>query len=85
MAFFKQTGFFVPGVHSRPLSDDDPDIAPDLLPLRQRLMAMVNRPVNIQASREIVIQFRGDLLDQPYLTLLEKPRGLFGGPAPAPD
>jgi hypothetical protein len=85
LAFFKQTGFFVPGVHSRPLSDDDPDIAPDLLPLRQRLMAMVNRPVNIQASREIVIQFRGDLLDQPYLTLLEKPRGLFGGPAPAPD
>ena len=66
LAFFKQTGFFVPGVHSRPLSDDDPDIAPDLVPLRQRLMGMVGRPVNIQASREIVIQFRGDLLDQPY-------------------
>jgi hypothetical protein len=85
LAFFKQSGYFVPGVHSRPLSDDDPDIAPDLVPLRRQLMAMVKRPVNIQASREIVIQFRGDLLDQPYLTLLEKPRGLFGGPAPAPD
>jgi hypothetical protein len=36
-------------------------------------MAMVHRPVNIQASREIVIQFRGDLLGQPYLTLLHKP------------
>ena len=57
----------------RPLSDDDPDIAPDLVPLRKKLMAMVKRPVNIQASREIVLQFRGGLLDQPYLTLFEKP------------
>lgn len=73
IGLFTLTGFFVPGVHSRPLSDDDPDIAPTLLPLRQQLMAMVGRPVNIQASRDIVIAFRGDLLDQPYLTLLEKP------------
>ena len=73
LRLFSITGFFVPGVHSRPLSDDDPDIAPELTPLRERLMAMVQRPVNIQASREIVLQFRGGLLDQPYLTLLEKP------------
>jgi hypothetical protein len=72
LTYFKLTGFFVPGVHSRPLSDDDPDIAPALVPLRARLMAMVRRPVNIQASRDIVIGFRGDLLDQPYLTLFEK-------------
>jgi hypothetical protein len=71
--FFTVTGFFVPDVHSRPLSDEDPDIAPLLVPLRARLMEMVGRPVNIQASREIVIQFRGDLLGQPYLTLLHKP------------
>ena len=71
--FFTVTGFYVPDVHSRPLSDDDPDIAPLLVPLRTRLMEMVKRPVNVQASREIVIQFRGDLLGQPYLTLLRKP------------
>jgi hypothetical protein len=76
LAFFKATGYFVPGVHSRPLSDDDPDIAPDLVPLRQRLMAMVKRPVNIQASREIVMQVRGDLIGQPYLELFKKPDGL---------
>lgn len=70
---FKLTGFFVPGVHSRPVSEDDPEIAPDLVPLRDRLMEMVGRPVNIQASRDIVIQFRGDLLGQPYLVLIEKP------------
>jgi hypothetical protein len=76
LAFFKATGCFVPGVHSRPLSDDDPDIAPALVPLRQRLMGMVGRPVNIQASREIVIQLRGDLIGQPYLELFRKPDGL---------
>jgi hypothetical protein len=73
IGLFSLTGFFVPGVHSRPLSDEDPDIAPTLVPLREQLMAMVGRPVNIQASRDVVIAFRGDLLDQPYLLLIEKP------------
>src|SRR5258705_2532465 len=72
VALFKPTGFFVPGVHSRPVSEDDPDIAPSLIPLREALMVMTGRPVNIQASRDIVIQFRGGLLDQPYLTLIDK-------------
>jgi hypothetical protein len=72
IGLFSLTGFFVPGLHSRPLSDEDPDIAPSLVPLRETLMRMTGRPVNIQASRDIVIAFRGDLLDQPYLTLCEK-------------
>lgn len=72
IGLFKLTGFFVPGIHSRPLSDDDPDIAPELVPLRDRLMAMVGRPVNIQASREIVLQLRGDIIGQPYLVLIDK-------------
>ena len=72
----------IPGVHSRPLSDTDPDIAPDLVPLRQKLMEMVQRPVNIQASREIVMQVRGDLIGQPYLELFRKPEGLsLNGPS----
>ena len=75
IGLFTVTGFFVPGLHSRPLSEDDPNIAPDLIPLRETLMTMTGRPVNIQASREIVIQFRGDLLGQPYLTLIEKTEG----------
>jgi hypothetical protein len=71
---FKPTGFFVPGIHSRPISPDDPDIAPALTPLREALMTMVNRPVNIQASRDAVMHFRGGLLHQPYLVLFEKPK-----------
>ena len=73
IGLFKVTGFFVPGVHSRPLSDEDPEIAPDLIPLREKLMAMVNRPVNIQATRDFVMYLRGELIGQPYHTLIEKP------------
>ena len=71
IGLFSVTGFFVPGVHSRPLSEEDPNIAPTLVPLRETLMAMTGRPVNIQASRDVVIQFRGDLLGQPYLVLID--------------
>jgi hypothetical protein len=74
IGLFTVAGFFVPGVHSRPLSDEDPDIAPPLVPLRQDLVALAARPVNIQATRDFVMTLRGDLLGQPYLTLIEKPR-----------
>ena len=72
IGLYKVTGFWVPGIHSRPLSDEDPDIAPDLVPLRQRLMAMVKRPVNIQGSRDLVMYVRGELGGQPYLVLIDK-------------
>jgi hypothetical protein len=65
-------GFYVPKIHSKPLSDKDPDIAPDLIPLREKLQRMVNRPVNIQATRDFVMYLRGDLIGQPYITLIEK-------------
>ena len=71
IGLFTVTGFFVPGIHSRPLSDDDPNIAPDLVPLREALMAMTGRPVNIQATRKAAMRFRGETLGQPYLTLID--------------
>jgi hypothetical protein len=70
VGLFKLSGFFVPGIHSRPLSDDDPEIAPSLIELRKRLNQMVKRPVNIQATLDFVMYLRGDLLGQPYLTLV---------------
>ena len=74
LKMFRLDGFFVPGVHSRPLSDkEDPGIAPELVPLRQKLINMVNRPVNIQATGDLVMFLRGDLLGQPYLTLVARP------------
>ena len=74
LKMFRLDGFFVPGLHSRPLSDEeDPAIAPELVPLRQKLINMVNRPVNIQATGNLVMFLRGDLLGQPYLTLVARP------------
>ena len=72
LKYYILDGFYLPGVHTKPLSDKDPDIAPDLVPLRERLMAMVNRPVNIQATRDFVMQFRESWFGQPYLTLAGK-------------
>ena len=69
---FNLDGFYVPMIHSRPLSDKDPEIAPALIPLREKLQRMVNRPVNIQATRDFVMFLRGDVIGQPYLTLIEK-------------
>jgi hypothetical protein len=69
LRYFSIDGYWIPGIHSRPLSDEDPDIAPDLVPLRQRLMDMVRRPVNIQGTRDWVQHLRGDIMGQPYLTL----------------
>jgi hypothetical protein len=63
------SAFWIPGIHSKPLSDEDPDIAPDLTPLRRRLMDMVRRPVNIQGTRDWIQHFRGDVMKQPYLIL----------------
>jgi len=72
LSFYILDGFYIPGVHTKPLSDKDPDIAPDLIPLRQRLMRMVNRPVNIQATRDWLMYIRENLMGQPYLTLCGK-------------
>ncbi|MGH9942785.1 MAG: hypothetical protein ACRD9R_10575 [Pyrinomonadaceae bacterium] len=68
-------GFYLPGIHTKPLSEKDPDIAPDLVPLREKLVAMVNRPVNIQATRDFVMYARENWFGQPYLTLVGKVGG----------
>jgi hypothetical protein len=75
LSFYILDGFYIPGVHTKPLSDKDPDIAPDLVPLRERLMRMVERPVNIQATRDWLMYVRESLMGQPYLTLCGKAEG----------
>lgn len=75
LSFYILDGFYIPGIHTKPLSDKDPDIAPDLVPLRERLMRMVNRPVNIQATRDWLMYVRESLMGQPYLTLCGKAEG----------
>ncbi|HYO81836.1 MAG TPA: hypothetical protein VES20_10565 [Bryobacteraceae bacterium] len=69
LRYYAFDGYFIPGLHTRPVSKEDPDIAPDLIPLRERLMDMVRRPVNIQGSRSWIQHLRGDVMGQPYLLL----------------
>ena len=66
------SAFWIPGINSRPLSDEDPDICPALVPLRRRLMQMVGRPVNIQGTRDWIMFVREHLMGQPYLMLVGK-------------
>lgn len=64
--------FYIPGLHSVPLSEEHPKACPTLLPLRRSLCAIAGRPVNIQATSDLVQYGRDVLFDQPYLTLREK-------------
>ncbi|MCA1616158.1 MAG: hypothetical protein LC800_19070 [Acidobacteria bacterium] len=78
LSYYILDGFYLPAVHTKPLSEKDPDIAPELIPLREKLISMVNRPVNIQATRDIVMRIRGDWLGQPYLTMIGRVGGEGG-------
>ncbi|HWN98257.1 MAG TPA: hypothetical protein VNS63_03200 [Blastocatellia bacterium] len=71
IGLFNSDGFYIPLIHSKPLGDMDPGIAPNLEPLRKKLQAMVGRPVNIQATRDFVTYVREVLLGEPHLPLIE--------------
>jgi hypothetical protein len=67
--YFGITGFWIPGIHSHPLKDGDEHIAPELNPLRLRLIAIAGREVTLQASQTFYYYFRNIILGQPYLLL----------------
>jgi len=69
---FHEDAFYIPGVHSKPMGEAYPDIAPGLVPLRQRLVEIAGRPVNIQGTKDWVLFAREHLMGQPYLTLFGK-------------
>ena len=63
--------YYIPKLHTKPLCDEDPNIAPDLRPLREVLQKMMKRPVNFQATANIILFGRDVLFDQPYFMLIE--------------
>lgn len=63
---------YIPGLHSAPLSDDHPDASVMLIPLRERLTRIAGRPVNIQASADLLQFVRDVVMSQPYLTIIQK-------------
>jgi len=71
MALWTDDGFYIPALHTKPLCDKDPDIAPSLNPLRESLQQLVGRPVNFQATASLVLYARDVLFDEPYYAVVE--------------
>jgi len=72
ISLYNSAGFYIPLIHTKPLCDKDPNIAPDLVPLRKKLQCIVKRPVNIQATRDFVRFVREVLIGQPHLAIIER-------------
>lgn len=71
MACWEEEAFYIPRLHTKPLSDKDPHCARPLNTLRQELQALVGRPVNFQATNDLVLFARDILLGQPYFMLID--------------
>ena len=70
-AMWSDDAYYIPALHTKPLGDKDPLIAPALNPLRVELQEMVKRPVNIQATANFIMFVRDVLLGQPYYMIIE--------------
>jgi hypothetical protein len=71
MECWNEEAFYIPALHTKPLGDKDPDIAPALNPLREALQELAGRPVNFQATSNMILFARDVLFNQPYFTLIE--------------
>ena len=71
MAFWNEDAFYIPGLHTKPLCDEDAGIAPSLNPLREELQKLAGRPVNFQATANLILYARDVLFNEPYITVIE--------------
>ncbi len=71
MEYWDEDAFYIPGLHTKPLCDEDPEIAVGLNPVRTALQQLVGRPVNFQATANLVLYARDVLFDEPYFVLTE--------------
>ena len=71
MEFWNEDGYYIPALHTKPLCDKDPAIAPGLNPLREELQRLAQRPVNFQATANFILFSRDVLFDEPYHTVIE--------------
>ena len=66
--------FYIPGLHTVPLSDEHPDACREFQSLRTELCRLAARPVNLQATTSIVQFARDVTMDQPWVELIAKCR-----------
>ena len=70
-AMWSDDAYYIPALHTKPLGDKDPTIAPALDPLRVELQEMVGRPVNIQATANFIMFVRDVIMNQPFYMIVE--------------
>ena len=70
MELWNSDAYYIPGLHTKPLGDKDPDIAPSLNSLRVSLQELVGRPVNFQATSSLVLYSRDMLFGEPYYVVV---------------
>jgi hypothetical protein len=71
MEYWLEDAYYIPALHTKPLGDKDPSIAPGLNPLRESLQKLAGRPVNFQATSNLVLFTRDVLFSQPYFIIIE--------------
>ncbi|MDQ2974727.1 MAG: hypothetical protein M3R69_04840 [Acidobacteriota bacterium] len=71
MEFWNESAFYIPALHTKPLCDEDAAIAPALNPLREELQKLAGRPVNFQATANIILYSRDVLFNEPYTMVIE--------------
>ncbi|HEX2268250.1 MAG TPA: hypothetical protein VHH35_01875 [Pyrinomonadaceae bacterium] len=71
MEAWSSDAYYIPGLHTKPLSDKTPDVAPSLNPLRESVQKLVGRPVNFQATSSLVLYGRDVLFGEPYYVVVE--------------
>jgi hypothetical protein len=71
MEAWSPDAYYIPGLHTKPPCDADPDAAPSLNPLRESLQELVGRPVNFQATSSLILYGRDVLFGEPYFVVAE--------------
>ena len=75
MEAWNSDAYYIPSLHTKPLCDKDPDIAPSLNPLRESVQKLVGRPVNMQATSSLVLYGRDVLFGEPYYVVVPSGEG----------
>ena len=70
MELWNSDAYYIPALHTKPLCDEDPNVAPSLNPLRESLQQLVGRPVNFQATSSLVLYSRDILFGEPYYVVV---------------
>ena len=71
MEFWNEDAYYIPALHTKPLCNADPGVAPALNPLREELQKLAGRPVAFQATANFILYTRDVLFKEAYYTLLE--------------